>query len=101
MNEPYHTRARYAGAQNAVIVGGIDLALSWADHIFNLDQGDPVVLNNVACIYSLAHDIDKGVESFRRAIESGFVNRKWLEMDPDLDPLRSSRSYPEILTSTQ
>jgi hypothetical protein len=59
-----------------------------------------VVLYNVACIYSLAHEIEMGIETLKKSLEAGFVNREWLEMDPDLDPLRSSPSFAEIMALT-
>lgn len=96
---PTDARALYTGAQNAVIVGRTELGLDWARRLLALAPDDPTVYYNVACVFSLAEEIDEGVELFRKAVECGFAHPEWAEHDPDLDALRSHPEFRRILAS--
>ena len=54
-------------------------------------------LYNVACSYANAGEIDRALDTLDKAVGTGRGNRGWFEHDRDLDPLRSSPRYAEIL----
>lgn len=52
---------------------------------------------NMACIYAKQKKIDDSLLWLRKAIEKGFHNVKLLQTDHDLDNIRDTASYQEIL----
>ena len=62
-----------------------------------LSPDDFSTLYNVACAYVGAGEPERALDALDRAVGTGRGNRKWLEHDTDLDPLRASPRFQEIL----
>ncbi len=58
-----------------------------------LSGNDAVMLYNLACVYCLLGDPDKGVESFVQAVGAGYGNFSWAHIDPDLQPIRDDPRF--------
>lgn len=58
---------------------------------------DSVILYNLACLYVKCGKHSDAIRMLRRALETGFSNRKLLHSDPDLDPLRDLPEFEAIL----
>ena len=58
---------------------------------------DFAVLYNVACSYALVGEPQKALDALDRAVGTGKGFRAWLEHDPDLDAIRDSPRFKEIL----
>jgi adenylate cyclase len=55
------------------------------------------VLYNVACVHAIAGEHERAVELIDRAIDRGFGNRGWLEVDPDLAAIRGTSRFGALL----
>lgn len=58
---------------------------------------DATVLYNLACSHSLLGDIDKSLESLKKAIELGFVDFRYLKTDPDLVNVRKDKRFYALI----
>lgn len=58
---------------------------------------DPQVRYNAACVRAAAGDIDGALEDLEQAILFGFTDRRTLETDPDLAPLRDDPRFTKML----
>ncbi len=94
---PEDVRARYMGANGLVALGERARGLEWAARALALDPDDVMLLYNVACIRSLAGQIDEAIETLERAVRAGLLFREWIESDSNLAPLRGHPRYRELL----
>ncbi len=70
----------------------VDLRLS------RLRPDDGVVLYNLACSYSLMREIDKAFGAVKLALECGYEDLNYLEVDDDLEHLRQDVRFQEYLS---
>lgn len=63
------------------------------ERLYRLRPGDPVILYNLACSYSLLDDKDKAFRAIKQAIHCGYDDFEHLEADKDLDNLRADRRF--------
>ena len=54
-------------------------------------------LYNAACFYAQAGESEHALELLDRAVATGQGFRNWVENDSDLDPIRASSRFNEIL----
>jgi len=94
---PDDTRALYMGANGLVAIGEYEQGLEWAKQALAIDPDEPMVLYNVACIQSLAHQYDDALDTIERAVKSGLTNKGWLEHDSNLDPLRRYPRFKRLI----
>ena len=94
---PDDARALYMGANGLVSLGEVDKGLEWARQAIELDPNDPMLLYNVACIQSLAGKVADALDSLEKSIRNGLTEKRWLERDSNLDPLRLHPRYQELL----
>jgi adenylate cyclase len=94
---PDDTRALYMGANGLVAIGEHERGLEWARQALTIDPDEPMVLYNVACIQSLAHQYDDALDTIERAVKSGLTHKGWLEHDSNLDPLRRYPRFKKLL----
>ena len=62
-----------------------------------LSPGDPLMLYNAACFYSQMNEKKLGLDSLKKAIDSGFGEFEWLKRDSDLDNLRTEPEFKQLL----
>jgi adenylate cyclase len=94
---PDDARALYMGANGLVSLGEFDKGLDWAHQALDIDPDDPMLLYNVACIQSLAGQVEDALDSLERSIKSGLTEKRWLERDSNLDALRRHPRYQMLL----
>lgn len=94
---PDDARALYLGGAMLLSLGSRERALEWARRALAIDPGDPLILYNVACVFSQAGEVEQALRMLERAVESGFGHRQWIEHDTDLDRVRSSPRFAELL----
>ncbi|MCX7703287.1 MAG: PDZ domain-containing protein [Planctomycetota bacterium] len=58
---------------------------------------DTIALYNSACAYSLLKNKEKAVEFLKKAVEAGFVDFSHIESDEDLNEIRETEGYKEIM----
>jgi MoxR-like ATPase len=57
------------------------------------------VLYNLACAQALSGRREKALDALRAAVDAGFSDRRLLETDSDLDSLRRSDAYRQIVAA--
>lgn len=62
-------------------------------------NGNPTVLYNLACSLSQAGKKRKALKYLERAVEKGFNQYGLMKTDPDLNAIRESKKFEEILSS--
>jgi Flp pilus assembly protein TadD len=77
--------------------GKLDDGLKADEQLARIQPGDPAVLYNLACSYSLAKKVEQAVASLNRAVATGFNDLKWLLKDPDLINLRKDPLFKKVL----
>lgn len=58
---------------------------------------DNIALYNLACLYSLTKKIEKSLEYLEKSIKAGFTNAGHMEQDTDLDNIRDTDKYKELI----
>ena len=61
-----------------------------------LRPGDPTILYNLACSYSLVGDQEKAYETLCQALDHGYRDFRWLAEDPDLEAFRRHPLYQRL-----
>ena len=84
LGDNYTRRGRYAE--------GLDVD----ERLARLEPRNPLVLYNLACSYSLTDQLDRGLETLRKAVEFGYRDFNWLRRDPDLKKLRKHPQFSEL-----
>lgn len=65
--------------------------------LIRLCPRDCVVRYNLACSYALTGQKPEAIEALRRAIEDGYDDLHYLEVDRDLETLRDEPEYRQLL----
>ena len=94
---PDDVRALYLGANGLVVLGQREKGLAWAKRAMEIEPNEPMLLYNLACIYSLASEYDEAIDCLEKAIDGGFAHRPWLEKDSNLDPLRVDPRFQAMI----
>jgi len=94
---PDDVRALYMGANALMALGNVDESLEWANLAISMEPDEPMVLYNVACIYSLAGRLTEAMEHLERAVRGGLRHKGWLEHDDNLDPLRNLPRFQQLV----
>lgn len=59
---------------------------------------DPIILYNLACSYSLVEDLDKALETLKKAIKCGYEDICYLEKDKDLKNLHKDQRFKRYIS---
>ena len=84
--------------------GKFDDGLKIDEHLAKLLPEDSMVFYNLACSYSLTNRINESLKALNKAVLLGYNDSKWMDIDPDLDNVRSDTRYQSIrqkLTNSQ
>jgi TolB-like protein len=94
---PDDARALYMGANGLVALGEIEKGLEWAKRAVEMGPDDPMLLYNVACIFSLANRVDEALGYIEAAVANGMRQRGWLEHDSNLDNIRDTPRFQAVM----
>jgi non-specific serine/threonine protein kinase len=94
---PDDARALYMGANGLVALGEVEKGLAWARRAVGMGPDDPMLLYNVACIFSLANRTDEALGYIEAAVEHGMRLRGWLEHDSNLDSIRDTPRFQAVM----
>jgi TolB-like protein len=99
MLNPDDTRALYFVANALVVLGRREDGLRMARRAREIEPTEPILLYNVACIYSLAGETDGAIDCLRAAIENGFAFPEWVEHDSNLDAVRDHPDFEALMAA--
>jgi len=74
-----------------------DKALVYLKKIVELRPGSPGAYYNMACIYARQNKIDNAIKWLREAVAKGFHNWDLIKKDPDLENIRGTEHYKELV----
>jgi adenylate cyclase len=94
---PDDARARYMGANGLIELGDRERGARWAERALAMRPDDPVLLYNVGCIYSLLGRADEAIHCLENAVSAGLAEKRWLENDTNLAPLRKDIRFQALL----
>jgi serine/threonine protein kinase/Flp pilus assembly protein TadD len=90
---PDDVRALYLGAQNLCRLGQHERGLDWAKRALAIDPEDSAVCYNLACIYAILGKTEEAIDSLEKSIACGFGDKKIIQNDPYLNPIRTHPRY--------
>ena len=96
---PDDARALYMGANGLVALGEVEKGLEWAKRAVGMGPDDPMLLYNVACIFSMANRVDEALGYIEAAVAHGMRLRGWLEHDSNLDNIRDTPRFQAVMAS--
>jgi adenylate cyclase len=100
--EPDHGRALGYGAGVLAILGEADRTKEWIERGALLDPDNTLLLYNFVCALARLGEHDEAVDLLSRFIaKSSEGMLLWFDNDPDLDPLRSSPRFIELLAGAK
>ncbi len=95
---PDDVRAIYLSANALVALGRSAEGFALAERALELSSPpSAMLLYNMAAIYALAGDVERGMEYLEDAVRAGYGQREPIENDPDLTVLRSHPRYQALL----
>ena len=97
---PSDIRALLLGATALIELGETKRGLEWTRRALELDSQDPNVLYNAACAFSISGELGEAITCLEKSLPF-CADRKWLDYDSYLDPLRSLPRFQELLRIPQ
>jgi adenylate cyclase len=94
---PDDVRALYRGGGFEIVLQNRARGMDYLARALELSPDDFSTLYNVACAYADAGEPERALDALDRAVGTGRGNRGWIEHDADLDPIRPSPRYAQIL----
>jgi TolB-like protein/Flp pilus assembly protein TadD len=93
---PSDIRPLLLGATALIALGETERGLEWTQRALKLDSQDPSVLYNAACAFSISGELGEAINCLEKSLPF-CADRKWLDYDSYLDPLRSLPRFEELL----
>jgi len=97
---PTEVRPLLLGAIALIDSGDTNRGLEWTRRALQLDSHDPNVLYNAACAFSITGELGEAIACLEKSIPF-CADRKWLDYDSYLDPLRTLPRFQELLRVPQ
>jgi TolB-like protein/Flp pilus assembly protein TadD len=94
---PDDARASQLGATVAASLGLNDMARDYARRALTINPDDPLLLYNVACMYSLLGNSNEALDCLEKAVDKGYGQKDWVEHDSDLDAIRELPRFKLIV----
>jgi adenylate cyclase len=97
---PNDIRPLLLGATALIDLGERKRGLEWTRRALELDSQDPNVLYNAACAFSMSGEFGDAITCLEKSLPF-CADRKWLDHDSYLDPLRNLARFQELLRVPQ
>ena len=97
---PGDIRPLLLGAIALIELGETKRGLEWTRRALELDSQDPNVLYNAACAFCISGELGEAINCLEKSLPF-CADRKWLDFDSFLDPLRSLPRFQELLRLPQ
>src|SRR3990172_1644522 len=96
-SSPNEARAHIFLATSSARLGLWSEAVAEGELAARLAPDDPVMMYNVACLYSLLNEQETAVQWLARSIQHGRRDFEWMKRDPALENIRNHPSYKALL----
>ena len=93
---PNDVRPLLLGATALIELGEPERGLEWTHRALELEPHDPNVLYNAACSFSMSGKLEEAITCLEKSLPF-CADRKWLDHDSFLDPLRNLPRFKELL----
>jgi adenylate cyclase len=99
IRHPEDPRPASAGGSVLIDLGDTERAREWVARSLAIAPDDILTQYNAACAYSRLGDSEAALNLLERALRSRATEawRKWIEHDPDFNPLRSQPRFQKII----
>ncbi len=97
---PGDIRPLLLGAIALIDLGETKRGLEWTRRALELESQDPNVLYNAACAFCISGELEEAITCLEKSLPF-CADRKWLDYDSYLDPLRSLPRFQELLRVPQ
>ena len=97
---PQHPEAAHAIIFYATALaqaGRREEALAMGSRARELSPDDPLMLYNIACLFSLVGEKSRAMEALIQSADAGFCYHEWLVRDTDLDAVRDMPEYRDLM----
>jgi len=84
-----------------VMRGDLNRAYDISFALAKADPRHPEDLYNLACIQAMRGSTQEALEYLGRALDAGLPDPTIIETDPDLDPIRDTRAFRELLSRSK
>ncbi|HOD72847.1 MAG TPA: tetratricopeptide repeat protein [Deltaproteobacteria bacterium] len=82
-------------------IGDYENALTYFKQLVSLQPERPDIYYNIACIYARMDRVDESLDWLQQAIKKGFSDRRMMVLDKDLDNVRTSPGFMEMMKSVR
>ena len=79
--------------------GEFDKAIFQYQKSLSIQPDNPSTYYNLACMYSIQNRVEKSIDFLKKAVEKGYDNWDNIKNDRDLENVRSSPYYKELIGS--
>ena len=97
---PGDIRPLLLGAIALIDLGERKRGLEWTRRALELDSQDPNVLYNAACAFSISGELGEAITCLEKSLPF-CADRKWIDHDSYLDPVRSLPEFQKLLRMPQ
>jgi serine/threonine protein kinase/Flp pilus assembly protein TadD len=94
---PDDARSHIHYAIDLAQAGRADEAKAEVAQALRLSPDDPLMLYNIACVYSQLGEKSLSVKSLADSVAAGLEDYEWIKRDPDLETIRTEPSYIELM----
>ena len=101
--DPEHINSLMALSIDYSIKKDQDKAIQAAEKILKVKNSDNVkyvVYYNLACFYSIKKDTKNAMDNLKKAMDAGFDDLNHMKEDKDLDNIRNTKEYKQLLSIT-
>ena len=88
-------------AHRAHLAGEYDRAAQLLRQVMEISPGSAVDAYNLSCALARRGETHAALDWLERAVGLGYKDRRVIDSDPDLDPIRGSRRYRRLLGSLE
>jgi adenylate cyclase len=99
--QPAEVRALSVTSGALVDLGRIEDAKVWTDRACALEPEEPSTQYNAACLYARLGDTERALDHLEQVRFEGMANRRWMEHDSVLDPLRGHPRFEALFGRTR
>ena len=77
--------------------GAYHEAATLFEEAIELQKPSATLLYDMACLYAVKEELNKAIHFLDKAIQSGYIDRVWMRIDPDLSSLNHHTAWPDLL----